>query len=91
VPGGSGGRPGLRGWVHLRVTMARCQRSNVSGVTRNDRHADRGSARLSKASSAPVRRPVLDPLHLAAWHRDLMLQHENLKFLGGVATGSPGQ
>ena len=49
---GSGGRPGLRGWVHLRLTMARCQRSNVSGVTRNDRHADRGSARLSKASSA---------------------------------------
>jgi hypothetical protein len=31
----------------LRVTMARCQRSNVSGVTRNDRHADRGSARYS--------------------------------------------
>ncbi len=52
VPGGSGGRPGLRGWVHFRVSSARCQRSNVSGVTRNDRHADRGSTRLSKAGSA---------------------------------------
>ncbi len=86
-----GGRPGLRGWVHLRVTRARCQRSSVSGVTRNDRHADRGSARLSKANSARSTGRYSIRFTWRRSNRDLMLQHENLKFLGSVAAGSPGQ
>ena len=50
-----------------------------------------GQRPAQRGEQHPVRRPVLDPLHLAAQHRDLMLQHEDLEFLGGVAAGSPVQ
>ena len=47
------GRPGRRcGYVQRRDTSSRCQRSSVAGVTKNDTHARRGSARLNAASRA---------------------------------------
>jgi len=33
--GGDAGRPDRWGWVHLRRTRSRCQRSRVSGCTKN--------------------------------------------------------
>jgi hypothetical protein len=78
-PASSGGRPGLRGWVHFAG-----DHGPMPAQQRLWRDQERPPRR-------PGQRPVLDALHLAAQHRDLMLQHENLKLLGGVAAGSPGQ
>ncbi len=47
------GRPTLRReYVQRRATSCRCQRKRVAGETRNDDQPDRGSERLSAASSA---------------------------------------
>jgi hypothetical protein len=43
------GRPIRTGYVQRRATRRRCQRSNVVGVTRNDRQVDRGNNRLVAA------------------------------------------
>src|SRR5581483_8276040 len=48
----SGGRPGDRGWVHFLVTIRRCQRSSVPGVTTRYRRRSLGSIRDSAASRA---------------------------------------
>jgi hypothetical protein len=47
------GRPGRRyAYVQRRATSSRCQRRTVAGLTKNEDHAERGSARLKAASSA---------------------------------------
>jgi hypothetical protein len=44
--------PGDRGWVHFLVTMRRCQRSSVPGVTIRCRRKPFGSIRDNAASTA---------------------------------------
>jgi hypothetical protein len=58
--------------VQRRATMRRCQRSSVSGRTRNTDQRARGSSRLSAASSARSAGLQPGPRTLAAQHRKLL-------------------
>jgi len=51
-PSSTGGRPPLRGYVQLRRTSRRCQRSSVPGVTSRPIGIDAGSRRAKAASTA---------------------------------------
>jgi hypothetical protein len=55
----SGGRPGALGWVHFLVTMRRCQRSSVPGVTIRCASSALGRIRASAASSARSAQSIL--------------------------------
>ena len=80
-PSSSSGRPGDRGWVHFLVTIRRCQRSNVPGVTtRVQAQAFRqhpGQRREHGPIGPPQPRPGVHP----AQHGDLLAQDQNLGVL----------
>jgi len=56
---GSGGRPGALGWVHVFVTMRRCQRSSVAGLTIRRARSALGRIRASAASTARSAQSIL--------------------------------
>src|SRR6266536_3293230 len=75
------GRPGRRcGYVQRRATSSRCQRSSVTGETKNDGHARRGSA-TKRRQQSPISRLKLRTPDLPLQHEQLVAQHEDLDLL----------
>ncbi len=90
MPGPVGGRPGVRRLLvsYLPAASLRCQASSVAGVIgKMPAQRLRGMSRASAASHRPVSRPVPDPAGVAAQHRVLMAEHEQLSILRQVAAG----
>lgn len=78
-----GGRPGGRGWVHLRVMMRRCHRRSVPGVTILCARNALGSIRDSARQYRPVAPADSQFRGRPAQHRDLLPQHQYLGVLRG--------
>jgi hypothetical protein len=77
----SGGRPGALGWVHFLVTMRRCQRSSVPGVTIRCASSALGRIPGQRGEQRPVR-PVDSWFGVgAAEHCHLVTQDEDLGVL----------
>jgi hypothetical protein len=74
------------------VTSRRCQASSVAGVTANTSpHRRRGISRDSAASHSRFGWLVADPADLAAQHRVLVPEHQELGILGHLAPGQHHQ
>jgi hypothetical protein len=84
MPGAVGGRPGLRLLLmsYLLAASLRCQASSVAGVTgKISAQRLRGMSRASAASHTRSAGPVSDPAGVAAQHRVLMPEHQQLGLL----------
>ena len=86
MPGPLGGRPGVRRLLvsYLPAASLRCQASSVAGVI--GKMAAQRLRGMSRASAA-VSRPVPDPAGVAAQHRVLVAEHEQLGILRQVTAG----
>ena len=86
------GRPRLPGaWRHFRRTSARCHRKSVRGVTRRAPREEAGGWAGRRREHGPMSRAKLRRRALAAQHRDLVAQDQQLEVLGVQATATPNE
>jgi hypothetical protein len=83
----AGGRPGLRRLLvsYLLAASLRCQASSVAGVRGKDfGPAPAGNEPCQRSEPHPVGRLVPHPAGVAAQHRVLVPEHQQLSLLGPV-------
>ena len=88
MPGTVGGRPGLRRLLasYLFAASLRCQASSVAGVTgKMSVQRLRGEEPCQRGEPHPVGRLVPHPADIAAQHRVLVPEDEQLSILRQIA------